>query len=73
MAEWRERELLARGLPGHVASHIKTMAHLHAGNPYDRLTHDFEVTIGRPATRIREYAAKHPERFGSSQPARVPP
>src|SRR4051794_39954356 len=73
MAEWRERELPARGLPGHVASHMKTMAQLHADNRYDRLTHDFEAIIGRPATSIREYVAKHPELFGSSEPARVRP
>lgn len=73
MAEWRERELPARGLPEHVASHMKTMAQLHADNRYDRLTHDFEAIIGRPATSIREYVAKHPEMFGSSKPARVFP
>jgi NAD(P)H dehydrogenase (quinone) len=73
MAEWRKRELRARGLPEHVASHIKTMAQLPADNRYDRLTHDFEALIGRPATSIREYVAKHPELFGSSQPARVFP
>ena len=73
MAEWRERELPARGLPEHVAGHMKTMAQLHADNRYDRLTHDFEAIIGRPATSIREYVAKHPEMFGSSKPARVFP
>jgi uncharacterized protein YbjT (DUF2867 family) len=69
MGEWRERELSARGLPEHVASHMRTMAQLHADNRYDRLTHDFEAIIGRPATSIREYVAKHPEIFGSSKPA----
>jgi hypothetical protein len=49
------------------------MAQLHADNRYDRLTHDFESIIGRPATTIREYVAKHPEMFGSSNPARVLP
>ncbi len=43
------------------------------GNRYDRLTHDFEAIIGRPATSIREYVANHPELFGSSQRARVFP
>ncbi len=73
MAEWRERELSARGLPEHVASRIKTMAQLHADNRYDRLTHDFEAIIGRPATCIPQYVAKHPQLFGSSKPARVAP
>ena len=73
MAEWREGELAARRLPEHVASHFKTMAQLHADNRYDRLTRDFEAIIGRPATSIREYVAKHPELFGSSESATAPP
>jgi uncharacterized protein YbjT (DUF2867 family) len=73
MAEWRERELPARRLPEHVASHFKTMAQLHADNRYDRLTHDFEAITGRSATSIREYVAKRPEMFGSKKPARVSP
>ena len=59
--------------PRPCRDHIKTMAQLHADNRYDRLTHDFEAIIGRPATSIREYVAKHPELFGSSKPARVSP
>ena len=73
MAEWREQQLLARGLPEHVACHFMTMARLHADNRYDRLTHDFEAIIGRPATSIRDYVARHPELFGSSGSARVSP
>jgi hypothetical protein len=65
MAEWQERELAARGLPEHVASHMKVMAQLHADNRYDRLTHDFEAIIGRPATSIRDYVANHSELFGA--------
>src|SRR5262249_20631603 len=63
-ADWRERELPARGLPQHVAGHMKVMAQLHADNRYDRLTHDFEAIIGRPATSVRDYVANHPELFG---------
>ena len=72
MGEWLERELPARGLPGHVASHMKVMAQLHADNRYDRLTHDFEAIFGRPPTSIRDYVAKHPELFGPGEPARGP-
>jgi uncharacterized protein YbjT (DUF2867 family) len=71
MAEWRERELFARGLPDHVSGHLKTMAQLHADNRYDRLTHDIEAIIGRPATTVRAYVAKHPKLFGPSKSARV--
>lgn len=69
MEEWLERELPARGLPGHVAGHMKVMAQLHADNRYDRLTDHFEAIIGRPATSIRDYVAKHPELFGPRGPA----
>jgi uncharacterized protein YbjT (DUF2867 family) len=69
MAEWREKELAARVLPDHVASHLKTMAQLHADNRYDRLSHDFESILGRPATSIRGYVANHPELFGSRDAA----
>ncbi len=68
-----EQALNWSGLPEHVAGHLKTMAQLHADNRYDRLTRDFEAIIGRPATSIREYVAKHPELFGSSKPVRVSP
>ena len=61
--EWCDRDLRSRNLPDHVLSHMRTMAKLHADNRYDRLTHDFESVIGRPATTIREYVAKHPEMF----------
>jgi NAD(P)H dehydrogenase (quinone) len=73
MAEWRGRELLARGLPEHVAGHMKVMAQLHAENRYDRLTRDFEAIVGRRAKSIREYVARHPEMFGPSRPARALP
>jgi NAD(P)H dehydrogenase (quinone) len=72
MAGWRN-DLSGRGLPEHVAGHLKTMAQLHADNRYDRLTHDIEAIIGRPATSIREYVARHPKLFGSNKPARVSP
>ena len=47
-----------------------TTAQLHADNWYDRLTRDFEAIVGRPATSIREYVAKHPDIFGSGKPSR---
>jgi NAD(P)H dehydrogenase (quinone) len=64
--EWRDRELRSRGLPDHVFGHMMTMAQLHADNRYDRLTQDFAVIIGKPATSIRDYVTNHPEVFGPS-------
>lgn len=72
MDEWRDRELPARGLPTHVASHMKTMAQLHADNRYDRLTHDFEAITGKPATSIRDFVAMHPGVFGPSSQTAAP-
>ena len=63
---WR-RELDGRNLPEHLHGHLLTMAKLHADNRYDRLTRDVEAVIGRPATSVRDYVAKHPEIFGSGR------
>jgi NAD(P)H dehydrogenase (quinone) len=65
--EWCDRELRSRHLPDHVLYHVQTMAKLHADGRYDRLTHDFESIMGRPATSIREYVAEHAEMFRSGQ------
>lgn len=67
--EWCERDLRTSGLPDHVLNHLQTMASLHADNRYDRLTHDFESIVGRPATSLREYVMKHPELFRPSHPS----
>jgi uncharacterized protein YbjT (DUF2867 family) len=64
LERWRDHELRARHLPDHVFDHLLTMAQLHAANRYDRLKHDVEAIIGRPATSIRDYVMKHPELFG---------
>ena len=61
--EWHEQELRPRGLPEHVYGHLLTMAKLHAEGRYDRLTHDVESVLGRPATSAREFVARHADRF----------
>ncbi len=60
----RQRELDGRDLPEHLRGHLLTMAKLHADDRYDRLTHDVEEVIGRPATSVRDYVEKHPRLFG---------
>jgi NAD(P)H dehydrogenase (quinone) len=64
-----QRELIGRNLPEHLGGHLLVMAKLHADNQYDRLTHDVEAVIGRPATSIRAYVQKHPEIFSSGKAA----
>jgi NAD(P)H dehydrogenase (quinone) len=66
-AQWQE-ELRRRNLPDHVFHHLTTMARLHAANRYDRLTHDVEKIIGRPATSARDFVAHHAKLF---QPSRL--
>jgi uncharacterized protein YbjT (DUF2867 family) len=65
--EWRDNQLRKLKLPEHVFEHLLTMARLHATNQYDRITHDIERIIGRPATTIRDYVARHAERFASQK------
>jgi uncharacterized protein YbjT (DUF2867 family) len=61
--QWRDQELRPRGLPEHVYGHFLTMAKLHAANRYDRLSHDVEAILGRPATSARDFVARHAESF----------
>jgi uncharacterized protein YbjT (DUF2867 family) len=61
--QWRDEELRPLGLPEHVYQHLLTMAKLHAANRYDRLTHDVEAILSRPATSAREFVSRNAESF----------
>src|SRR5262249_54065194 len=61
--QWREQELRPSGLPEHGYGHLLTMAKLHAEGRYDRLTHDIEAVLGRPATSARDFVARHAASF----------
>jgi uncharacterized protein YbjT (DUF2867 family) len=63
LEEWCDQELRGRNLPNHLFEHLRTMANLHAANRYDRLTHDVEAVIGRPATGIRDFIARNADLF----------
>jgi NAD(P)H dehydrogenase (quinone) len=45
-----------------VYDHLLTMAR-RAANRYDRLNHDVEAILGRPATGARDFVARHAESF----------
>src|SRR5882762_10117029 len=60
---WRDEELRKFGLPEHLFGHLLTMAKLHAEGRYDRLTHDVEAILGRPATSTRDFVARHAASF----------
>jgi NAD(P)H dehydrogenase (quinone) len=55
--------LRPRGLPEHAYEHLLTMAKLHDEGRYDRLTHDVEAILGRPATSARDFVARHAASF----------
>ena len=61
LEQWCDHKLRGRNLSDHVFEHLLTMAHLHAANRYDRLTHDVQTITGRPATSIRDFVAQHAE------------
>src|SRR5262245_16626788 len=61
--DWRDGELRGLGLPEHLYEHLLTMAKLHTAGRYDRLTHDVEALLGRPATSARDFVARHAELF----------
>jgi NAD(P)H dehydrogenase (quinone) len=65
LEQWRDQELRRRNLPDHVFEHLLTMARLHAANRYDRLTHEIQAIIGRPATSCRDFVARNAELFKS--------
>jgi NAD(P)H dehydrogenase (quinone) len=62
--EWRE-DVRGRRLPGHLFEHLTTMARLHAQNRYDRQSNDVEKITGHPATRVRDFVARHADDFAS--------
>jgi uncharacterized protein YbjT (DUF2867 family) len=68
LEQWRDQELSKRNLPEHVLHHLLTMAHLHAANRYDRITHDVEMITGRPALSVREFVAQHADLFAPKPP-----
>src|SRR5262245_47629809 len=63
LEQWREQELRPRGLPEYVEKHLVTMAKLHAANRYDRLSHDVGKILGRPATSVGDFVARHAASF----------
>jgi NAD(P)H dehydrogenase (quinone) len=47
----------------HLYEHFMTMAKMHAANRYDRLSHDVEAVLGRPATSARDFVARPAKSF----------
>jgi hypothetical protein len=45
-------------IPEHIYEHLLTMAKLHAEGRYDRLTHEVEAILSRPATSARDFVVR---------------
>src|SRR5262249_53404759 len=57
LEQGRDKGLRPRGLPEHVYEHWLTMAKRPAATRSDRLTHDLEAILGRPATSARDFVS----------------
>ncbi|MFB9978059.1 NAD(P)H-binding protein [Mesorhizobium kowhaii] len=64
---WGE-QLIAFGMPPHVAAHVATMAQLHQENRYDRFSHDVEGLTGVPPMSIREFVQRNAHSFAPATP-----
>jgi NAD(P)H dehydrogenase (quinone) len=63
LEEWNDQVLCPLSLPEHLHGHLLTMAKLHAANRYDRLTHDVDTLLGKPATSAGDFVARHTDSF----------
>ncbi|OQW31476.1 MAG: hydroxylase [Nitrospira sp. SG-bin1] len=62
---WRE-ELLKHGLPIHLVNHLSTMADLHRGGCYDRMSDDvFTLTSQKPLS-VQEFVRRNATKFTAS-------
>jgi hypothetical protein len=59
---WRD-ELLARGLPVHLVSHLATMAELHRQGRYDRMSEDVFTLTGRAPMSVQEFVRRNAAAF----------
>lgn len=59
-----EAGLKRAGVPEHLAQHIVTMGELHRAGQYDRLAEGVGRVAGSPAMSVREFVARHAEKFG---------
>jgi uncharacterized protein YbjT (DUF2867 family) len=60
--EWRA-DLLARGLPIHLVNHLATMADLHRGGRYDRMSADVLTLTGQAPITLHEFIRNNAATF----------
>ena len=59
---WRD-ELLKRGLPIHLVSHLATMADLHRAGRYDRMSDDVLTLTGQRPLSVQEFVKRNVAAF----------
>jgi len=62
---WRDA-LLKRGLPGHLVSHLATIADLHRAGRYDRMSDDVRTLTGQGPLTVGEFVRKNAATFTAS-------
>jgi len=65
---WRD-ELLKRGLPVRLVSHLATMADLHCAGRYDRMSDDVLTLTGQRPLSMREFVRRNAATFTASAKA----
>jgi uncharacterized protein YbjT (DUF2867 family) len=58
-----QNELLTRGLPTHLVSHLATMADLHRAGRYDRMSDDVLMLTGHRPLSVQEFVKNNATRF----------
>jgi uncharacterized protein YbjT (DUF2867 family) len=59
---WRA-ELLGRGLPAHLVNHLATMADLHRGGSYDRMSDDVRTLTGQAPLSMQDFVRRNAAAF----------
>jgi uncharacterized protein YbjT (DUF2867 family) len=65
---WRD-ELLKRGWPVHLVSHLATMADLHRAGRYDRMSDDVRALTGQGPLSVQEFVRKNASAFTATAKA----
>jgi uncharacterized protein YbjT (DUF2867 family) len=63
---WRDG-LVKQGLPAHLVSHLATMADLHRGGRYDRMSDDVLTLTGQRPISVREFVKENAATFTTSE------
>jgi len=66
---WRD-ELLKRGWPVHLVSHLAALADLHRGGRFDRSSDDVRTLTGKAPVSVQEFVRKNAATFTAAAKAK---